>query len=135
MTDVNPIPTTTPTQVIAALDGSLLAKIAELNKSLPAAFQGIAPIFAAPVIRMIQDNGTADITALYAKLTGLSTPAALDTLHANMTSDELVAEKLQLTPMLQKMAQDSYDAKQIGEQILGAVVSAGLSLALKALTF
>ena len=132
MTDVN---TTTPAPVVTAIDASLLAKIAELNKSLPTAFQSVAPIYAPAIIRMIQDNGIADITALYAKLKGLTTPAALDAIHANMTSDELVAEKVQLTPMFQKMAQDSYDAKQIGQQILGAVISAGLSLALKAVTF
>ena len=57
------------------------------------------------------------------------------TIHAQMTADELVAEKVALDPLFAKMAQDSYDAKMVGQQILKAALSAGISLALTAAGF
>ena len=135
MTDTNTPSPTTPADVIAALDARVLNQILTLNKSLPTAFQGIAPVYAAAVVRIVQDKGIADLTALYGRLSGLTTPAALDTLHAKMTSEELTAEKVQLDALWLKAATDNYNAHQLVQQIIGAAISAALGLALRVVTF
>ena len=119
----------------AALSDAMQAKIVAASKSLPAAFQAIAVAYAPAIVRIVVDNANADLAALYGKLTGATAPAALDTIHAQMTADELVAEKVALDPLFAKMAQDSYDAKMVGQQILKAALSAGISLALTAAGF
>ena len=125
-----------PASIIpATLSDAVQAKILAASKNLPKAFQDIAVTYAPAVTRIIMDNANADLTALYAKLTGASAPAALDTIHAAMTADELVAEKLLLDGMFAKMAQDSFEAKQVGQQILRAALSAGISVALAAAGF
>jgi len=128
----NPAPTN---PLPATLPDAVTAKIVAASKSLPPAFQAIAVAYAPAVIRIVNDNANADINALYAKLTGASAPAALDTIHAAMTLDELATEKELLATMTAKMAQDSYDARQIGQQVLKAALTAGISLALTAAGF
>ncbi len=119
----------------AALSDSIQAKIAAASQSLPPAFQAIASAYAPAIVRLVVDNANADLAALYSRMVGLTTPTALDQIHALMTADELVAEKVALDPLFAKMAHDSYDAQQLGQQILRAALSAGISVALSAAGF
>ncbi|MDP2620990.1 MAG: hypothetical protein Q8P46_12585 [Hyphomicrobiales bacterium] len=112
-----------------------MAKINELTAELPAAFRQIVPTYAPAVWRIAQDQGMDNLKALYEKLSGKSAPSILDTLHSSMSAEELEAEKALLTPMMEQMAQDSYDARQVGRQIMEAIGKAAISVALAALTF
>lgn len=111
------------------LDPTIQTRLDTLIGKLPATFRPLATIWSSAAVGLISDQANATLEAVVAKLTGV-TPTNLDALHDKMTQEELNAESKALEPVTQALTQKSYDAQQLGRDLIAGLLRTCLGFAI-----